>query len=271
MPFVAKALKDAAEANFSAEEAIKPIISYLAANLHEGTARQALELYDRLTFHRVLALVASPRSVISRIDYGRRREKAEQVLESLLSILAIPACYTRFTSTLPLTRICILLLGENPTPVVAARVLILIAMSLQTSSSFSRKFELVGGWSILRIVLPSAWDSEVHEAAFDILLGRTAEQKSAHTESVKVVCPNIAPAIFAALHHGLEAVARCPTPDVSNNVTDGEQLSRSGILIIWSTNSSCSCCRLHNRVSSGSSCRRTDQLACLKSYLPPSL
>jgi hypothetical protein len=36
IPFVVTALKVAAQANFSADDAIKPIISYLAANLHEG-------------------------------------------------------------------------------------------------------------------------------------------------------------------------------------------------------------------------------------------
>jgi hypothetical protein len=80
-------------------------------------------------------------------------------------------------------------------------------MSLGISSSFTRKFELVSGWSILRIVLPSAWDPSVHEAAFDILLGRLAERKAAHTASTTVVCAHIVPAIFAALHRGLRAVA----------------------------------------------------------------
>jgi hypothetical protein len=37
IPFVVKALKVAAQVNFSADDAIKPIVSYLAANLHEGT------------------------------------------------------------------------------------------------------------------------------------------------------------------------------------------------------------------------------------------
>jgi len=36
IPFVVEALKVAAQSNFSADDAIKPIISYLAANLHEG-------------------------------------------------------------------------------------------------------------------------------------------------------------------------------------------------------------------------------------------
>jgi hypothetical protein len=147
---------------------------------------------------------------MSRIDYGHHREKAEHVMESLLSILAVPACYTKFTATLPLTRICILLLGENPSPVVAAQVLRLISMSLGISSSFSRKFELVSGWSILRIVLPCAWDPGVHEATFDILLGRVAEKKASHTASTTVVCSHIIPAIFVALHRGLDAVVHRP-------------------------------------------------------------
>ncbi|KAF7969330.1 hypothetical protein HWV62_27717 [Athelia sp. TMB] len=188
-PFVVLALKNAAEANFTAEDAIKPIVSYLAANLHE-------------------VLAGSPHSAISRIDYGHRREKAEQVLECLLSILSIPACYSKFTSTLPLTRICVLLLGDNPAPVVATQVLSLIAMSLRISSSFSRKLELVDGWSILRIVVPSAWDPSVHQTVFDILLGRTSDQVKAHTTGTTVVCPNIVPTIFAALSHGLDTIAK---------------------------------------------------------------
>lgn len=36
IPFVVEALTVAIQANFSADDAIKPIISYLAANLHEG-------------------------------------------------------------------------------------------------------------------------------------------------------------------------------------------------------------------------------------------
>jgi hypothetical protein len=126
---------------------------------------------------------------MSRIDYGHHCEKAEHVImESLLSILAVPACYTQFLATLPFTRICILLLGENPSSAVAAQVLRLISMSLGISSSFSRKFELVSGWSILRIVLPCTWDLGVHQATFDILLGRISEKKASHMASTTVIC-----------------------------------------------------------------------------------
>ena len=141
------------------------------------------------------------------MDYSHHREKAEQVLEVLVSILSNPACYAKFAATLPLTRIYILLLGETPSSVVAAHVLHLVAISLGVSSSFSRKFELVNGWTIFRMVLPCAWDPSVHEAAFDILLGRIAATKVAHTTSTTVACAHIVPAIFAALHRGLQAVA----------------------------------------------------------------
>lgn len=36
IPFVVEALKVAARANLSADDCIKPIVSFLAANLHEG-------------------------------------------------------------------------------------------------------------------------------------------------------------------------------------------------------------------------------------------
>ena len=110
-------------------------------------------------------------------------------------------------AVLPLTRICLLLIGDRPTPVVASQVLLLIGISLSYSSSFSRKFELVSGWSVLKTVLPFAWDPSVHEAAFDILLGRVAQKKSTGPPSTTVVCPYIMPAIFCALHRGLNAIA----------------------------------------------------------------
>jgi hypothetical protein len=41
---------------------------------------------------------------MSIFDYGQHREKAEHVMESLLSILAVPTCYTKFMAALPLRR-----------------------------------------------------------------------------------------------------------------------------------------------------------------------
>ena len=46
---------------------------------------------------------------------------AELVMDALLAILSVPSAYTKFTTTLPITRICILLLGKYPTTIVAAR------------------------------------------------------------------------------------------------------------------------------------------------------
>ena len=38
-PFLLDAIRVVAEANFSIDDAIRPIVSYLAANLHEGSSR----------------------------------------------------------------------------------------------------------------------------------------------------------------------------------------------------------------------------------------
>ncbi|KAF9062084.1 hypothetical protein BDP27DRAFT_1428288 [Rhodocollybia butyracea] len=75
----------------------------------------------------------SPCSIISQIDYKDDREKAEQVLVILTSILCVPHC---------------------------------------TSILFLRKFELISGWNVLKTVLPGCWSSNVNELAFDVLLGR---------------------------------------------------------------------------------------------------
>jgi hypothetical protein len=44
IPFVVEALKMAAQANFSKDDAIKPIVSYLAANLQEGLFFATLQM-----------------------------------------------------------------------------------------------------------------------------------------------------------------------------------------------------------------------------------
>ncbi|KAJ7454045.1 beach-domain-containing protein [Mycena galericulata] len=214
VPHVIEALKSAALANFSKEEAIKPIVSYLAANLHGGLLEPA---EDGAT---------SPQSVLSRIDYKDPRDKAEQVLEALISLLAMPPLYNKFTAVLPLTRICLLLLGDRPSPVVANQILILIAISINMSPAFSRKFELISGWSVLKTVLPSCWDPSVNEAALDILLGRLGPSRTPENghangnASVKIACPYIVPTIFCALQAGLVAIARnCDVVDDATNAS----------------------------------------------------
>lgn len=177
------------------------------------------------------------------------------MLESLISTLAVSAYYTKFTATLPLTRICILLLGEHPTPIVATLVLHLIAISLNISSSFSRKFELVSGWNILKVVLPASWDPNVHEAAFDILLGR---KNVTQTSSATIACPHIVPAIFSALHRGLDLVAQLPQTTESTN---GEIRLEGKFMILTIRRYSLFVYRfsadfIHGRVQHGDSCRR---------------
>ncbi|KAK7042535.1 hypothetical protein R3P38DRAFT_3448691 [Favolaschia claudopus] len=200
VPYVIEALAAAAQAHFTKDDAIKPIVSYLAANLHEQPPADNT--------------ASSPQSMLSRIDYKDPRDKAEQVLEMLISLLSNPTLYNKFATVLPLTRICILLLGDRPTPVIANQILILIAISNNMSPAFARKFELISGWSVLKTVLPSCWDPSVNEAALDVLLGRLGEDPKSPspeangTASVKIVCPHIVPTIFCALQAGLAHIAR---------------------------------------------------------------
>ncbi|RPD65419.1 beach-domain-containing protein [Lentinus tigrinus ALCF2SS1-7] len=184
-PFLLDTLKVVAEANFSIDDAIRPIVSYLAANLHDTSGNGA----------------SSPRSIISRIDHQNAQYKAEQVFKMFVSVLDNPAMFNKFTATLPLTRICLLLLGDRPSPLVATLVLRMISTALGISTSFSRKFELVSGWNVLKLFLPYAWDVTVQDAAFDVLLGRSRDKRDIIPT---VVCPHIVPAIFASLKMGLD-------------------------------------------------------------------
>ena len=139
---------------------------------------------------------SSPRSMISRIDYMNAQSKAELVFKMLSSTLDNPTMFNKFTASLPLTRICLLLLGDRPTSLTATLVLRLISTALSISTSFSRKFELVSGWNILKLILPHAWDASVQDAAFDILMGRSRDKRDVVPV---VICPHIVPSIFSSL------------------------------------------------------------------------
>ena len=118
------------------------------------------------------------------------------------STLDNPAMFNKFTASLPLTRICLLLLGDRPTPLTATLVLRMISTALGVSTSFSRKFELVSGWNVLKLVLPYAWDATVQDAAFDVLLGRSRDKREIVPT---VVCPHVVPAIFTSLKMCLDS------------------------------------------------------------------
>jgi hypothetical protein len=147
--------------------------------------------------------VSSPKSILSWIDLDHVREKAEQLLEVFVSIISGSTdCYTRFSIALPVTRIYLLLLGDRSSSFVAKQVLDLITISLNRSKSFSRKFELVSGWTILKTVLPHVWDVNIHSAAFRILLDQTQDHGTV------VTCPYILPAILNSLTRMLVAIAQ---------------------------------------------------------------
>jgi len=161
---------------------------------------------------------------MSRIDREHTCETAEQVLECLTSILSSPSKLEKFRTVLPLPRICLLLLGDRPSSVVASQVLLVVGFALNHSSTFNRKLELVSGWSVLRGTLPSAWDPSVHVAAFDVLLGRgglSPHQSPRALGPLKVSCPFILPAILASLYHGLASVSG--GGEIIHNGDSGEQ------------------------------------------------
>lgn len=174
------------------------------------------------------------------------RQNAEKLFELLIDILSSTSAepsvnvnqtyYHKFTAALPLTRILLLLLGDHPTSHTAALVLRLIAVAVARAPTFSRKFELVGGWNTLRIVLssPSVWNDEVDRAALHLLLGTSGNGTSTHGSRVatapvgaprketqqpnyvdaEVSCPHILPTIMSALKAGLVEVAgRCRISD----------------------------------------------------------
>ncbi|KAG1898251.1 uncharacterized protein F5891DRAFT_1238965 [Suillus fuscotomentosus] len=154
IPLVVNTLVLVAQSSFTAEEVIKPIVSYIAATLAEESRSSSS---------------SSPRSTTSRRDLlqSSTRDKAEQVLEGLVSMMRIPSLYSKLAGTLPMPRICLL---------------------LKASVSSGKNFELASGWGVLKTVLPPVWDRSVHDAALDILPGRSGDRFSDDSGSPQMDC-----------------------------------------------------------------------------------
>ncbi|KAG2346496.1 beach-domain-containing protein [Suillus weaverae] len=194
-----------AQSSFTAEEAIKPIVSYIAATLTEESRSSSS---------------SSPRSTTSRGDLQRSstRDKAEQVLEALVSMMRIPSLHSKLAGTLPMPRICLLLLGSHPSAHTACQVLGMLGLSLKASLSSGKDFESASGWSILKTVLPRVWDRSVHDAALDILPGRAGDRSGDDSGS-----PQMLSVFLFALYQGLSIG--------NNNAEPGEAPSKDAI--IW--------------------------------------
>jgi hypothetical protein len=129
------------------------------------------------------------------------RGKAEHVLEAFVSILRNPSLYSKIADTLPMPRICLLELGTHPSSRTACQALAMLGLGLNAPLSSSRDFDLAGGWGILRNVLPRVWDRNVHDAALDLLPGRTGNRSGDDSGS-----PQMLSVFLFALYRGLSAV-----------------------------------------------------------------
>ena len=191
IPLVINTLVLVAQSSFTAE-VIKPIVSYIAASLAEGEFISPL--------HPTTSSSLSPVLSTSRADSLRStgRDNAEQVLEALVSVLRNPSLFSKLADTLPMPRICLLVLGAQPSSRIACQALAMLGLSLNASLSSSRNFELAGGWEILKNVLPRIWDRSVHDAALDLLPGRFGNGSSDDSGSPKMLS-----VFLFALYQGL--------------------------------------------------------------------
>lgn len=106
----------------------------------------------------------------------------------------------RFAEALPVTRIALLWLGSEPSPALVCQIIAIIGISLSTSTSFGKKFELASGWLVLKKVLPPIWNDAIHEAALELLL---QPARGGETASKAVKCPQMLPVVLLALRQGL--------------------------------------------------------------------
>ncbi|KAF8749643.1 Beach protein [Rhizoctonia solani] len=154
-------------------ESIKALVAYLAANLHTSQAGTA-----------ALTPMSTMSSLPPQPDKSVIAQRAELVLDVVITVLHSSHHLQRFCAALPASRILLLLLGERP-PLL--------------SPPISRPW-LDGD----QMCVPGAWDPSVHVAAFDLLFGRIGgNASSAHGEG-QVVNPVMFSTILTALQRGLQ-------------------------------------------------------------------
>ncbi|KAG9311479.1 hypothetical protein JVU11DRAFT_8594 [Chiua virens] len=180
IPHIVNALGVVMQAHFSANDAIKPVASYIAANVVSDSGPQP-----------------SPRASFTG---SSSNEKARLVLDAVISLLRIPTMYMKFAEVLPVSRIALLWLGTEPSPALACQVLEIVGIGFSASSSFGKKFELASGWLALKKALPPIWNDAIQEAALDLLL---QPSRSEETVSKAVRCPQMLSVVLLALRQGL--------------------------------------------------------------------
>ncbi|KZO92625.1 beach-domain-containing protein [Calocera viscosa TUFC12733] len=211
IPNVIDAIRSISLYHFSSEHTIKPLVSYLATNLHPESES-----------------VISPISIISmQLDNSKSCGKAIMVFDMLLSLLHMFDYLVKFNASLPVSRVALLLLGAEPSPDIASRVLTMLSLINTISPSFPRKFELANGWLVLRQSLPPCWNASVQKAAFDLLLGRAELTLKQPQESSgeSHYCLSIMPAILASFFVSIERSAAGLAP--LGEMPAGEDMAES--------------------------------------------
>lgn len=125
-----------------------------------------------------------------------------------VALLQSQPAFATFATSLPYTTVCLLLLGDRPSPSIAAEVLHLVELGMRYIPSFVRKFELASGWSTLKNVLPYAWAPIVQKIVFQVMVGYAAPE--GHTV---LACPQMIPIIFTVLQSELIALAGVSPPE----------------------------------------------------------
>ncbi|KAF8444038.1 hypothetical protein L210DRAFT_3445126 [Boletus edulis BED1] len=186
------------QAQCSANDVIKPVASYIAAN--------------------ATSCMCNPLSLpLPWSSFTGGNEKARLVLDAVISFLRIPTMYMKFAEALPVARITLLWLGSEPSPAHVCQVLAVIGISFSASASFGKKFELASGWLTLKKVLPPIWNDAIHEAALDLLLQPARDGGSA---SRAIKCPQMLAVMLLAFRQGLLAYSDTQIQGLSRPVVE---------------------------------------------------
>ncbi|WVQ96281.1 hypothetical protein IAU59_003385 [Kwoniella sp. CBS 9459] len=190
VPNVVDALRQALEARWSGEDAIKPVFSYLVSALCQNNMSFTLNPSNEPPPYQVPAAL---------------------ILNMIASLCADKSRIIKVNRSLALHRLLVIFLSSNSAYYVVVPCLELLERCMITPGleSFHRSFESEGGFALLANTLAPIWRSDVQASVVRIMLG---PEKDKEKEAKSLQSPAMVTCLLAALDTLLQQAGEADEP-----------------------------------------------------------
>ncbi|ORY31849.1 hypothetical protein BCR39DRAFT_525741 [Naematelia encephala] len=201
VPVVVDTLKLALLARWSAEDAIKPVFSYLISALCQANSAFTFVQSDEPPPSQVAA--ASILAMMAELCHNKVR-------------------LVKLNKSIALHRLLVIFLSSNPAYYVVLPCLDILERCLTTPGleGFQRSFEAEGGFALMARTIGPLWRTDVQAPIFRMMMGPAKESHTLH-------CPNLLSSVLAALDFLLQAAGET---DDTGARPSGVTRTRSGTI-----------------------------------------